>query len=70
MTAGMVGVAFDAIADSYDFIFTGTSIGGLQRLAVYAKARHVFRAGDYVFEFNRGIDKGTPFLVQPHPERV
>jgi len=70
MTASMVGVAFDAMADSCDSIFTGMSIGALQRLAVCAKARNVFHAGDCVFEFNLDTGEGALFLVPPHPERV
>jgi hypothetical protein len=70
MTANIVAAAFDAMADSCDSIFTGTPIGGLQRLAVCAKARHVFPAGDCVFEFNRNTGQSALFLVQPRLERV
>lgn len=57
------GVAFDALADSYDTIFTETAIGRAQRSVVWEKAANAFHAGDHVLELNCGTGEDALFLA-------
>ena len=57
------GSAFDAIAESYDSLFTTSMIGRSQRAAVWRKAETVFRAGDHVLELNCGTGADALFLA-------
>jgi SAM-dependent methyltransferase len=57
------GSAFDAIAESYDSVFTASMIGRSQRAVVWRKARAVFRAGDRVLELNCGTGTDAFFIA-------
>src|SRR5579864_5292903 len=59
----LAGTAFDAIAESYDSLFTTSLIGRSQRAAVWRKAQTVFRAGDRVLELNCGTGTDALFLA-------
>src|ERR1700757_746700 len=59
----LAGSAFDAIAESYDSLFTMSMIGRTQRAAVWRKAQSVFRAGDRVLELNCGTGIDALFLA-------
>jgi SAM-dependent methyltransferase len=56
------GVAFDAIANSYDDVFTRTVIGRAQREIVWKVLADTFRAGDRVLELNCGTGEDALFL--------
>jgi SAM-dependent methyltransferase len=57
------GAAFDAIADRYDSVFTGSLIGRAQRTAVWREALRVFRPGDRILELNCGTGEDALFLA-------
>ncbi|HSY02500.1 MAG TPA: class I SAM-dependent methyltransferase [Acidobacteriaceae bacterium] len=57
------GVAFDAIADLYDSLFTGSLIGRAQRTAVWRETLCVFRPGDRILELNCGTGEDALFLA-------
>jgi ubiquinone/menaquinone biosynthesis C-methylase UbiE len=59
----LAGSAFDAIAESYDSLFTTSMIGRTQRAAVWRKAQTVFHAGDRVLELNCGTGTDAIFLA-------
>jgi len=59
----LAGTAFDAIAESYDSLFTTSLIGRSQRAGVWRKAQTVFRAGDRVLELNCGTGTDALFLA-------
>jgi SAM-dependent methyltransferase len=59
----LAGSAFDAIAESYDSLFTTSMIGRSQRAAVWREAQTVFRAGDRVLELNCGTGTDALFLA-------
>jgi len=56
------GEAFDAIADSYDEVFTRSVIGRAQRGLVWKVLADTFRAGDRVLELNCGTGEDALFL--------
>ena len=58
-----VGEAFDAIAESYDTLFTSTMVGRAQRAVVWEKAATVFRSGDHVLELGCGTGEDALFLA-------
>lgn len=64
MSVHAAGLAFDAIAHSYDSIFTDTLIGRSQRFAVWNKTSEVFRAGDRILELNCGTGEDALFLAR------
>src|SRR5579863_4904659 len=53
---------FDAIADTYDEIFTRTPIGRAQRNLVWRVVASVFRSGDRILELNCGTGEDAFFL--------
>lgn len=55
--------AFDAIAESYDALFTSTIVGRAQRAVVWEKAATVFRSGDHVLELSCGTGEDAFFLA-------
>ena len=59
----LAGNAFDAIAESYDSLFTTSMIGRAQRSAIWRKAKTVFQAGDRVLELNCGTGSDALFLA-------
>jgi ubiquinone/menaquinone biosynthesis C-methylase UbiE len=59
----LAGSAFDTIAESYDSLFTTSTIGRSQRSAIWRKAQTVFQAGDRVLELNCGTGKDALFLA-------
>lgn len=59
----LAGAAFDAIADHYDSLFTGSLIGRAQRTAVWREALRVFRPGDRILELNCGTGEDALFLA-------
>ncbi|MGB6689833.1 MAG: class I SAM-dependent methyltransferase [Terracidiphilus sp.] len=59
----LAGSAFDTIAESYDSLFTTSTIGCSQRSAIWRKAKTVFQAGDRVLELNCGTGRDALFLA-------
>jgi ubiquinone/menaquinone biosynthesis C-methylase UbiE len=59
----LAGSAFDTIAESYDYLFTTSTIGRSQRSATWQKAQTVFQAGDRVLELNCGTGRDALFLA-------
>jgi len=57
------GLAFDAIAELYDDMFTRSLIGRAQRNVVWEKLRRVFRKGDRILELNCGTGEDAIFLA-------
>lgn len=53
---------WDAIADSYDSVFTDSLIGRAQRSAVQRQALETFRTGDHILELNCGTGADAVFL--------
>jgi len=56
------GEAFDAVADSYDEIFTRSVIGRAQRRLVWRVLADTFRVGDRILELNCGTGEDALFL--------
>ncbi|MES1262526.1 MAG: methyltransferase domain-containing protein [Acidobacteriota bacterium] len=54
--------AFDRVAAVYDELWTNTTIGRLQRAAVWRQARPVFAAGDRVLELGCGTGEDALWL--------
>jgi SAM-dependent methyltransferase len=57
------GIAFDAIADRYDSLFTDSLVGRAQRSAVWREVLQVFRPGDHILELNCGTGEDALFLA-------
>lgn len=58
------GLAFDALAESYDQVFTGSLIGRAQRDAVWRLAIHTFKRGDRILELNCGTGEDALFFTR------
>jgi ubiquinone/menaquinone biosynthesis C-methylase UbiE len=58
------GLAFDALAESYDQVFTTSLIGRAQRDAVWNSASHTFESGDRILELNCGTGEDALFFTQ------
>jgi ubiquinone/menaquinone biosynthesis C-methylase UbiE len=58
------GDAFDAVADSYDDVFTRSVIGRAQRGIVWKVFAETFRAGDRILELNCGTGEDALFLAR------
>lgn len=56
--------AFDAIAESYDRVFSESSIGKAQRGAVWKEMETAFRPGDHVLEIGCGTGIDACFLAE------
>jgi SAM-dependent methyltransferase len=56
-------LAFDALADRYDDIFTRTLVGRLQRQTVWNALDDTFRAGQSILELNCGTGEDALFLA-------
>lgn len=54
--------AFDAIANTYDEVFTRTPIGRAQRNLVWREVTSTFRRGDRILELNCGTGEDAFFL--------
>lgn len=54
--------AFDAIAETYDEVFTRTPVGRAQRNLVWRAAASIFQRGDRVLELNCGTGEDAFFL--------
>jgi ubiquinone/menaquinone biosynthesis C-methylase UbiE len=67
MGAGFVpshaGMAFDALAERYDEIFTRTLVGRLQRQTVWEALDGAFHAGQTILELNCGTGEDALFLA-------
>jgi SAM-dependent methyltransferase len=59
----IAGSAFDAIADSYDSLFTTSVIGRSQRAVILDKAASIFRPGERILELNCGTGEDALFLA-------
>ncbi len=59
----IAGEAFDAIAESYDQLFTTSAIGRSQRAVVWQQAGATFRPGDHILELNCGTGEDALFLA-------
>jgi ubiquinone/menaquinone biosynthesis C-methylase UbiE len=57
------GLAFDTLAENYDTDFTRSSIGRVQRDAVWRKAVEVFRGELSILELNCGTGEDALFLA-------
>lgn len=55
---------FDAIADSYDATFTWSTIGQIQRDAVWAELMRSFRRGDRILDIGCGTGVDAQFLAE------
>jgi SAM-dependent methyltransferase len=55
---------FDALAESYDQVFTRSLIGQAQRSAVWAELEKAFRPGDRVVEIGCGTGVDACFLAE------
>jgi ubiquinone/menaquinone biosynthesis C-methylase UbiE len=60
--AGAAALAFERIAESYDAIFTRTTVGRAQRDVVWDALSRAFSAGDHVLELNCGTGEDALFL--------
>lgn len=54
--------AFDAVAESYDLLFTGTTIGRAQRKQVWTSLLAAFTPGSRILELNCGTGEDARFL--------
>lgn len=57
-------VAFDALADTYDAIFTESHIGKAQRAQVWAEMDRIFQPGQRILEINCGTGVDALHLAQ------
>jgi SAM-dependent methyltransferase len=55
---------FDALASTYDRLFTDSLIGRAQRQAVWRKLRTVFKPGSRILEINCGTGADAVFLAK------
>ena len=58
----MAADAFSELADSYDDMFTDTSIGRVMRSAVWARLGATFVSGDRILELNCGTGVDASWL--------
>ena len=58
-----VGIAFDALAETYDESFTRSLIGRAQRDAVWRELDRVFRPGQSILEINCGTGVDAVYLA-------
>jgi ubiquinone/menaquinone biosynthesis C-methylase UbiE len=56
--------AFDGVADSYDEVFTYSTIGQAQRRKVWAKLLAAFPRGSRILELNCGTGEDARYLVE------
>jgi SAM-dependent methyltransferase len=61
--ASQAGLAFDALAERYDEIFTRTLVGRLQRQTVWKALDGAFRAGQTILELNCGTGEDALFMA-------
>lgn len=64
MTTFAAATAFDAVADSYDEVFTYSTIGQAQRRMVWAKLLAAFPRGSRILELNCGTGEDARYLVE------
>jgi len=64
MTMRMTAAPFDAIADTYDEIFSDSSIGRAQRRLVWMETDRTFCAGQRILEINCGTGIDALHLAQ------
>src|ERR1700688_4355612 len=64
MTTFAAATAFDGVADSYDEVFTYSTIGRAQRRTVWDKLLVAFPPGRHILELNCGTGEDARYLVQ------
>ena len=64
MTTLAAATAFDGVADSYDEVFTHSTIGQAQRRKVWAKLLAAFPLGSHILELNCGTGEDARYLVE------
>jgi ubiquinone/menaquinone biosynthesis C-methylase UbiE len=64
MTTFAAATAFDSVADSYDEVFTYSTIGRAQRRTVWDKLLAAFPPGSRILELNCGTGEDARYLVQ------
>src|SRR6202166_4620294 len=64
MTTFAAATAFDGVADSYDEVFTYSTIGRAQRRTVWDKLLGAFLPGSRILELNCGTGEDARYLVE------
>src|ERR1700724_3737375 len=64
MTTFAAAAAFDGVADSYDEVFTYSTIGRAQRRTVWDKLLAAFPPESRILELNCGTGEDARYLVQ------
>ncbi len=64
MTTHPAAIAFGAMAERYDAVFTDSAIGRAQRNAVWSELYREFHAGDRVLEINCGTGEDALMLAR------
>jgi SAM-dependent methyltransferase len=63
LKSGIVTAAFDAVAETYDDVFTQSCVGLAQRAAVHRELDRAFRPGQHVLEINCGTGVDAVYLA-------